>query len=74
MIRYGTKMRLASRDIERLRLLCGGQEPPPIFTVTELNSFVEAQLRIKSEDSAIHRLEKYLLGCQMQPSEYPVKD
>ena len=66
MIRYGSKIRLASKDIERLRFLCSGREPPPIQTVAELNSFVEAQLRIQPEITAEERLLKYMLACQRQ--------
>lgn len=66
MIRYGSKIRLASKDIERLRFLCSGREPPHIRTVAELNSFVDAQLKIQPANTAPERLMKYLLAYQRQ--------
>ena len=68
MIRYGSKIRLASKDIERLRFLCNGREPPHIQTVAELNSFVDAQPETQPENTAPERLVKYLLACQRQPT------
>lgn len=78
MIRYGCKIRLASKDVERLRFLCSGREPPHIQTVAELNSFVDAQLKIQPENTAQERLVKYMLAHQRQPTtgqsiEWPLR-